>query len=97
MHMRRKYVTHACMKAHISEHVCGEQPYMSKSKASKRRFCECGSESSQCFANGSKSYTLKIMLCASSCAFSSDTSWLTSDNANGIAVPMPRLVVTFPS
>ena len=87
MHMRRKYVTHACMKAHISEHVYGEQPYMSKSRASKRRFCECGSES----------YTLKIMLCASSCAFSSDTSWLTSDNANGIAVPMPRLVVTFPS
>ena len=97
MHMRRKYVTHACMKAHISEHVYGEQPYMSKSKASKRRFCECGSESSRCFANGSKSYTLKIMLCASSCAFSSDTIWLTSDNANGIAVPMPRLVVTFPS
>ena len=31
MHMRRKYVTHACMKAHISEHVYGEQPYMSKS------------------------------------------------------------------
>ena len=97
MHMRRKYVTHACMKAHISEHVYGEQPYMSKSKASKRRFCKCGSKSSRCFANGSKSYTLKIMLCASSCAFSSDTSWLTSDNANGIAVPMPRLVVTFPS
>ena len=44
MHMRRKYVTRACMKAHISEHVYGEQPYMSKSKASKRRFCECGSE-----------------------------------------------------
>ena len=65
MHMRRKYVTHACMKAHISEHVYGEQPYMSKSKASKRRFY---------FTNGSKSYTLKIMLCASSCAFSSDTS-----------------------
>ena len=97
MHMRRKYVTHACMKAHISEHVYGEQPYMSKSKASQRRFCECGSESSRYFANGSKSYTLKIMLCASSCAFSSDTIWLTSDNANGIAVPMPRLVVTFPS
>ena len=34
MHMRRKYVTHACIKAHISEHVYGEQPYMSKSKAS---------------------------------------------------------------
>ena len=44
MHMRRKYVTHACMKAHISEHVYGEKPYMSKRKASKRRFCECGSE-----------------------------------------------------
>mgnify|MGYP000705312626 CR=1 FL=1 len=40
MHMRRKYVTHACMKAHISEHVYGEKPYMSKRKASKRRFCE---------------------------------------------------------
>ena len=51
MHMRRKYVTHACMKAHISEHVYGEQPYMSKSKASKRRFCECGSESFCYYAN----------------------------------------------
>ena len=28
----RKYVTHACMKEHISEHVYGEQPYMSKSR-----------------------------------------------------------------
>ena len=26
----REYGTHACMKAHISEHVYGEQPYMSK-------------------------------------------------------------------
>lgn len=51
MHMRRKYVTHACMKAHISEHVYGEQPYMSKSKASKRQFCECGSESFCYYAN----------------------------------------------
>ena len=51
MHIRRKYVTHACMKAHISEHVYGEQPYMSKSKASKRRFCECGSESFCYYAN----------------------------------------------
>ena len=40
----RKYAPHACMMAHISVHVYGEKPYMSKSKASKRRFCECGSE-----------------------------------------------------
>ena len=26
----RKYGTHACMKAHISEHVYDEKPYMSK-------------------------------------------------------------------
>ena len=40
----REYVTHAYMMAHISEHVYGEKPYMSKSKAAKQRFCECGSE-----------------------------------------------------
>ena len=26
----REYGTHACMKAHISEHVYDEKPYMSK-------------------------------------------------------------------
>ena len=40
----RKYAPHACMMAHISVHVYGEKPYMSKRKASQRRFCECGSE-----------------------------------------------------
>ena len=29
-----KYGTHACMKGHILEHVYGETPLMSKSKAS---------------------------------------------------------------
>ena len=29
----REYVAHACMMTHISEHVYGEKPYMSKSKA----------------------------------------------------------------
>ena len=38
MHMRRKYVTHACMKAHISEHVYGEKPYMSKRKLRRSAF-----------------------------------------------------------
>ena len=28
------------MMTHISEHVYGEKPYMSKSKAAKQRFCE---------------------------------------------------------
>ena len=36
----RKYVTYACIQEHISEHVYGEKPYMSKSKAAKQRFCE---------------------------------------------------------
>ena len=40
----RKYVTYACIQEYISEHVYGEKPYMSKSKAAKQRFCECGSE-----------------------------------------------------
>ena len=36
--MFNKYVSHACMIEHIYEHVYGEQPYMSKNQASKRRF-----------------------------------------------------------
>ena len=40
----RKYVTYACIREHIQVHVYGETPYMSKSKAAKQRFCECGSE-----------------------------------------------------
>ena len=44
MHMFHKYVKHACMHEHILEHVYGEKPYMSKRTASKRRFCEWGSE-----------------------------------------------------
>ena len=44
MYMFHKYVKHACMHEHILEHVYGEKPYMSKRKASYRRFCECGSE-----------------------------------------------------
>ena len=44
MHMSHKYAMYARIHEHILGHVYGEKPYMSKRKASKRRFCECGSE-----------------------------------------------------
>ena len=34
----REYGTHACMKAHILEHVYGEKPYMSKRKPRRGDF-----------------------------------------------------------
>ena len=43
MHMRRKYVTHACMKAHILEHVYGKKPYMSKRKPRRGDFANVAS------------------------------------------------------
>ena len=42
-----KYAIYACIIEHIFKHVYGEKPYMSKRKASQKRFCEYGSEYSE--------------------------------------------------